>query len=126
MTSGLRCEPVPQISGEIRVPGDKSISHRALMLGAIAEGETRITGFLQSADCLATMNALQELGVDIHADTDTDIVTVAGRGVAGLQPPGAALDLGNSGTSMRLMAGLLAGQDFECELTGDASLSYPL
>jgi 3-phosphoshikimate 1-carboxyvinyltransferase len=113
--------PGRAISGRIRVPGDKSISHRALMLGAIAEGQTVISGFLAGEDCLATMAALRGLGVTID-DRDPDQIVVSGVGLHGLQRPGAALDMGNSGTGMRLLTGLLAGQSFATELTGDASL----
>lgn len=113
--------PGRELAGRMRVPGDKSISHRALMLGAIAEGQTRITGFLAGEDCLATMAALRQLGVTIDA-TDIDSVIVNGAGLHGLQQSQAALDMGNSGTGMRLLAGILAGQAFESVLTGDASL----
>ena len=106
----------------LRVPGDKSISHRALMLAAIAEGESRIDNFLNGADCLATSAALRAMGVDI-LEQDATTVCVRGAGLAGLEPPALPLDLGNSGTGMRLFAGLLAGQAFDSVLTGDASLS---
>jgi 3-phosphoshikimate 1-carboxyvinyltransferase len=114
-------EPVERVSGQVRVPGDKSISHRSLMLGAIAEGVTEISGFLPGEDCLATLNALSVMGVDIDRPSVTD-VRVHGRGLNGLTGPGMPLDMGNSGTAMRLFTGLLAGQDFDSELTGDASL----
>jgi len=113
--------PGRAISGRIRVPGDKSISHRALMLGAVAEGQTLISGFLAGEDCLATMTALRGLGVIID-DRDSNRVLVQGVGLHGLRPANAPLDMGNSGTGMRLLAGLLAGQNFTTELTGDASL----
>lgn len=109
------------LSGAVSLPGDKSISHRALLLGAIAEGETRITGFLAGADCLATLAAIRALGVKVHALAD-DRYTVHGRGLMGLQPPRHELDLGNSGTAMRILLGLLAGQEFAVKLTGDESL----
>jgi 3-phosphoshikimate 1-carboxyvinyltransferase len=108
------------LGGEIEVPGDKSISHRALLLGAIAEGSTEIHGLLRGEDCLATLAALRLLGVAI-ADEPTRIL-VQGVGLRGLRAPPQPLDLGNSGTAMRLFCGLLAGQDFVAELTGDASL----
>lgn len=108
------------LNGDIRVPGDKSISHRALMLGAIAKGETRVDGFLQGEDTLATLAAFQSMGVEIQRNNDC--LTIQGVGLLGLQPPAAALDLGNSGTSARMMAGLLAGQAFDSSITGDASL----
>jgi len=109
-------------SGSVNVSGDKSISHRALMLGAIAEGRTRISGFLAGHDCLATLSALEALGVRIDRHSSTD-VEVHGVGLRGLRAPDCPLDLGNSGTAMRLFAGLLAGQVFSTELVGDQSLS---
>lgn len=112
--------PKGQVHGQIRVPGDKSISHRSIMLGALAQGDTHVTGFLNSADCLATMRVFQAMGVGITQDQDN--VTVHGAGLHGLVPPENTLDVGNSGTSMRLLAGLLAGQQFNATLTGDSSL----
>lgn len=109
------------ISGEARVPGDKSISHRSIMLGAIAEGTTRISGFLEGEDALATVAAFRAMGVEIEGPENGE-VTVHGVGLHGLRAPGAALDMGNSGTSIRLLSGLLAGQAFDVELTGDVSL----
>jgi 3-phosphoshikimate 1-carboxyvinyltransferase len=114
-------EPAATISGTIRVPGDKSISHRALMLGGIAEGITEVRGFLESEDCLATMRAMRALGVQIE-QTSAREVRVRGVGRAGLKAASQALDMGNSGTAMRLMSGLLAGQSFDSELIGDSSL----
>jgi len=114
-------EPAASASGDIRVPGDKSISHRALLLGSIAEGITEVRGFLESEDCLATMAAMRALGVDIEQCGPVE-VRVHGVGLKGLKPAGRALDLGNSGTAMRLMTGLLSGQAFDTELVGDASL----
>lgn len=105
----------------LRVPGDKSISHRAIMLGAIGDGVTRIEGFLEGEDALATMNCFRAMGVSIEGPQQGR-VTVHGVGMDGLRQPGGVLDCGNSGTSMRLMSGLLAGQGFEVELSGDASL----
>jgi len=116
----LWVEPGVATGGRVRVPGDKSISHRALMLGAIADGETRVTGFLAGEDCLATMAALRALGTSI--DFDATEVCVRGAGLRGLHAPAAPLDLGNSGTGMRLLTGLLAAQSFDTQLTGDASL----
>ncbi len=107
--------------GRIRVPGDKSISHRAVMLASVAQGESRISGFLPGEDCLASLAAFRSMGVPIEGP-DGDRVRIRGGGRAGLQPPPGVLDLGNSGTSLRLLAGLLAGQPFASELTGDASL----
>ena len=114
-------QPGPVRAGTVRVPGDKSISHRALMLGSIADGTTTIRGFLDGEDCLATMAALRAMGVAITVGEGGE-VSIAGAGQAGLVAPAAALDLGNSGTAMRLFAGLLAGQPFDATLTGDASL----
>ncbi len=121
MSARFIVEPVQHVGGELRVPGDKSISHRALMLGAIAEGTTEVSGFLASEDCLATRAAMEAMGVRIE-DTGPGSLAVHGAGLHGLKRPSAPLDLGNSGTAMRLMSGLLAGQDFDAELTGDDSL----
>lgn len=115
-------EPSALKSGTVTVPGDKSISHRALMLGAIADGTTSVRGFLDGEDCLASLAALRAMGVNITRPEATELV-VEGVGKAGLKVPAGALDMGNSGTAMRLFAGLLAGQSFSSELTGDASLS---
>jgi 3-phosphoshikimate 1-carboxyvinyltransferase len=117
----FHAEPTRSVGGQITVPGDKSISHRALMLGAIAEGPTVVKGFLASEDCLATEAALAAMGVDIEHTPD-GIVHVDGVGLQGLRQPSRTLDLGNSGTAIRLLMGLLAGQPFDCEMTGDASL----
>lgn len=114
-------EPGGALSGAVRVPGDKSISHRAVMLGAIAEGITEVSGFLEGDDALATLAAMRQLGVHIEGPTD-GFLRICGVGLRGLKAPAAPLDLGNSGTSMRLFAGLLAGQPFSSELHGDASL----
>ena len=116
-----RSHPALSLSGTVRVPGDKSISHRAIMLGALADGTTHISGFLEGEDCLATMRAFQAMGVAIEHHGEGR-VTVHGAGLHGLRAPTAPLDVGNSGTSMRLMAGVLAGQPFASELIGDASL----
>jgi len=115
-------EPSPLKNGTVRVPGDKSISHRALILGAIAEGKTTVHGFLDGEDCLASLAALQSMGVRFDRPSATHLV-IEGVGAAGLQAPAGVLDMGNSGTAMRLFAGLLAGQTFSSQLTGDASLS---
>ena len=114
--------PSGPLRGEIRVPGDKSISHRCVMLGAIADGDTRVDGLLEGEDVLATMAALRSLGVNIDGPEDGEAV-VHGVGRDGLRAPASTIDLGNSGTAMRLLAGLLAGQRFDCTLAGDASLS---
>jgi 3-phosphoshikimate 1-carboxyvinyltransferase len=110
------------LSGTLRVPGDKSISHRSIMLGSLAEGTTRISGFLEGEDSLATLRAFRALGVDITGPED-GAVTIQGVGMHGLKTPAGPLDLGNSGTSMRLLVGLLAGQGLELTLIGDSSLS---
>ncbi|MBI3149821.1 MAG: 3-phosphoshikimate 1-carboxyvinyltransferase [Betaproteobacteria bacterium] len=114
--------PGGALGGEIRVPGDKSISHRSIMLGAIAEGVTEVEGFLEGEDALATMNAFRAMGVRIDGPEEGR-VRVFGVGKHGLKAPVDALYCGNSGTSMRLLCGLLAGQGFEVRLTGDESLS---
>lgn len=105
----------------VTVPGDKSVSHRSLMLGSIAEGRTEVDGFLAGDDCLATATAMRCLGVTIDQPSPTRMI-IEGVGLEGLQAPTSDLDLGNSGTAMRLMAGLLSGQSFGSVLTGDASL----
>ena len=115
-------------NGEITVPGDKSISHRAVMFGAIAKGSTRIRNFLMGADCLSTIDCFRRLGVQIDVEAALGQVTVHGRGLRGLkgqQEPAASivLDTGNSGTTTRLVSGILAGQDFPSLLSGDASLN---
>jgi 3-phosphoshikimate 1-carboxyvinyltransferase len=115
-------EPVAQLVGHIAVPGDKSISHRAVMLGALSEGETRIAGFGRSEDTEATIAAVRALGVDVY-EHDVDTLRVFGVGLHGLRAPGRPIDAGNAGTLMRLLAGVLAGQEGTFELVGDASLS---
>ncbi len=110
------------LSGRIRVPGDKSMSHRAIMLGSLATGVTRVTGFLEGEDALATLQAFRDMGVVIEGPNRGE-VTIHGVGLHGLKPPPGPLYLGNSGTSMRLLAGLLAGQAFDVVMTGDDSLS---
>src|ERR1700686_5709839 len=109
------------VAGELTVPGDKSISHRSLMLGGIAEGQTSISGFLASEDCLATLAALRALGVFIERPQQTE-VRIHGVGRDGLKGAPRPLDLGNAGTAIRLLMGLLAGQRFDSTLLGDASL----
>jgi 3-phosphoshikimate 1-carboxyvinyltransferase len=113
--------PAASVHGELTVPGDKSISHRALMLGGIAAGQTLISGFLASEDCLATLAALSALGVRIERPQET-LVRVQGVGHDGLAAAAGALDMGHAGTAMRLLMGLLAGQRFDSTLIGDASL----
>lgn len=118
----FKVQPGGKLFGRIRVPGDKSISHRSIMLGSLAEGTTNITGFLEGDDSLATLKAFQDMGVNIKGPIDGNI-TIQGVGLKGLKKPNHALDMGNSGTAMRLMSGILAGQSFGAELIGDASLS---
>lgn len=122
MTVDWLAKPGQPLRGTLRVPGDKSVSHRALMLGAIAEGCTRIEGFLEGSDTLATARILGQLGVHVEAPS-AGVRMVHGVGLHGLQAPREDLDCGNAGTGMRLLAGLLAGQGFESRLVGDASLS---
>ncbi|MEK1905635.1 MAG: bifunctional prephenate dehydrogenase/3-phosphoshikimate 1-carboxyvinyltransferase [Pseudomonas sp.] len=114
--------PGGSLSGRIRVPGDKSISHRSIMLGSLAEGTTEVEGFLEGEDALATLQAFRDMGVVIEGPHHGK-VTIHGVGLNGLKPPPGPLYLGNSGTSMRLLSGLLSGQAFDTVLTGDASLS---
>jgi len=114
--------PAAPLRGDVRVPGDKSISHRAIMLAAIAEGTSRITGFLEGEDTRATARAFAQMGVRIEAP-QPDVRVVHGVGLHGLQASSGAIDCGNAGTGMRLLAGLLAGQAFDSTLSGDESLS---
>lgn len=113
--------PASKLQGDFTVPGDKSVSHRSIIFAAIAEGISHIAGFLEGADCLASMQAFRAMGVDI-TDPIQGNLTIIGVGLNGLQAPNKTIDLGNSGTSIRLLTGLLAGQKFSSELTGDASL----
>jgi 3-phosphoshikimate 1-carboxyvinyltransferase len=113
-------EPVRSLNGSMKVPGDKSVSHRSIIFGAIADGQTRVTAFLDSADTIATAEVFREMGVRIDRSADT--LTVHGVGLYGLKPPSRPLYFGNSGTSVRLLSGLLAGQQFDSELIGDESL----
>ncbi len=108
------------LRGELTVPGDKSISHRAVMFGALARGTTEITNFLQSADCLSTIDCFRKLGIEI--ENMPNKILVHGKGLHGLQAPSEVLDTGNSGTTTRLISGILAGQNFETILNGDASI----
>ncbi|WP_444139814.1 3-phosphoshikimate 1-carboxyvinyltransferase [Blautia stercoris] len=108
------------LKGEITVPGDKSISHRGIMLGALANGTTSITNFLKGADCLSTISCFQKMGIEIE-ETENEIL-VHGKGLHDLSAPKEILDAGNSGTTTRLISGILAGQNFSCDLTGDASI----
>ena len=122
MSKIFHIQPGGQLHGNIRVPGDKSISHRSIMLGSLADGVTEVSGFLEGEDALATLNAFRAMGVRIDGPEQGQ-VTIHGVGIDGLRAPEGDLDVGNSGTSMRLLAGLLAGQSFTVTMTGDASLS---
>jgi len=117
----LVLEKVSKLKGNIFIPGDKSISHRSLILGSIAQGETRIYNFLNSLDCLKTLECMQALGAEIELGKDNS-VKIKGKGLYGLKEPKDILDVGNSGTTIRLLAGLLGGQDFYSVLNGDASV----
>lgn len=114
-------EPGGKLAGSIRVPGDKSMSHRVIMLGSLAEGKTHVSGFLEGEDALATLGAFRDMGVMI-SEPQSGRLTIDGVGLGGLRAPKGIIDLGNSGTSIRLMAGLLSGQSFGSVLTGDQSL----
>ena len=113
--------PASTLAGDLKVPGDKSISHRSIMLGSLANGITQVSGFLEGEDALSTLKAFQDMGVKIEREADN--VTIHGVGLHGLKKPEKPLDLGNSGTSIRLMSGILAAQDFDVEMVGDSSLS---
>jgi len=117
----LVLEKASELKGNISVPGDKSISHRSLILGSIARGETRISNFLNSLDCLKTLECMQALGAEIELGKNNS-VKIKGKGLYGLQEPKDILDVGNSGTTIRLLTGLLSGQDFYSVLCGDASI----
>ena len=118
----MRIEPVSALDGHVAVPGDKSISHRAVLIGAVCEGETRVTGFGRSADTEATIEAVRALGAEVIVD-DVDALTIRGVGLRGLRSPEEPIDCGNAGTLMRLISGVLAGVAGRTELVGDASLS---
>lgn len=118
----MKVEPARALVGHAVVPGDKSISHRAALLAAVGEGETEITGFGRSGDTESTLSAVRALGAEVE-EPDVDVVRVHGRGLRGLVPPEEPIDAGNAGTLMRLLAGLLAGQEGRFVLTGDESLS---
>lgn len=120
--SRYRVSPGGSVTGTIRVPGDKSISHRSVIFGALAKGVTRVSGFLEGEDAMNTVAAFREMGVTITGPENGEL-TIYGVGMQGLQPPRKPLYMGNSGTAMRLLAGLLAAQPFDSELTGDESLS---
>jgi 3-phosphoshikimate 1-carboxyvinyltransferase len=119
--ASIKIKPVKRLKGKVRVPGDKSISHRAVMIGSLAEGVTEVEGFLNADDCMRTVRAFQALGVRIEG-IGRDRLRIEGRGLQGLSEPQEVLNVGNSGTTMRLLLGILAGQDFSAVLTGDDSL----
>ncbi len=108
------------LKGEVTIPGDKSISHRAVMFGALSKGKTEVSNFLQGADCLSTIDCFRRLGIEI--ENRPDLITIHGKGLDGLSAPAGLLDAGNSGTTTRLLSGILAAQPFETTLTGDASI----
>ena len=116
----MEIKKAKKLSGSLSIPGDKSISHRAVMFGYLAEGTTRISNFLEGADCLSTISCFRKMGINIE-NTKGEIL-VHGKGLHGLSAPAETLDVGNSGTTTRLISGILAGQDFVSELTGDASI----
>lgn len=122
MTQQFVASPAQKLEGKVRVPGDKSISHRSIMLGALADGVTEITGFLSGADALSTRNVFRQMGVQIDGPNEGK-VRVVGVGVDGLKQPAGELDCGNAGTAMRLLMGVMAGQSFPSTLFGDESLS---
>ena len=113
-------QKIKKAVGQIKVPGDKSISHRAVMLGSLANGVTEISGFLKGADCLSTIDCFRKMGIDI--DINGENITVHGNGLRGLKKPNEMLYTGNSGTTTRLLCGILAGQNFDTSITGDASI----
>ena len=116
-----KIKPIESIKGEITVPGDKSISHRIVFIGSISSGKTEATNFLEGEDCMGTVSAFKNMGIDI--DVRGKKITIQGKGLKGLKKPSTKLYLGNSGTTMRILPGIIAGQDFTATLTGDASLS---
>lgn len=111
-----------KLKGEITVPGDKSISHRSIMLGSLANGTTEVTGFLQGADCLSSISCFEKMGINIENNFKTNTVRIHGKGLHGLTAPADILDVGNSGTTTRLMSGILAAQPFTATIDGDASI----
>lgn len=116
----MEIKKLTNLHGEITVPGDKSISHRAVMFGSLAKGTTRITHFLEGADCLSTISCFRKMGIDI--ENNNGEILIHGKGLRGLSSPTDILDVGNSGTTTRLISGILAGQNFVSELTGDDSI----
>jgi 3-phosphoshikimate 1-carboxyvinyltransferase len=128
-TQTVIVQPATRVRGRVRPPGDKSISHRYALLAAIADGVTTIRGYSTGADCGSTLACLQGLGVAVireSADGDGLKLRIEGRGLRGLQPPQGTLDAGNSGSTMRMLAGLLAAHPFSCTVTGDGSRRRPM
>lgn len=119
----MKIKGIRQLNGEIKIPGDKSISHRAIIFGSIAKGETIVHNILLSEDTLRTIECFREMGVHIDVDEKLNKVRIIGKGIYSLKAPSKALDCGNSGTTMRLLSGILVGQDFSSILVGDESLS---
>ncbi|MFC1571335.1 3-phosphoshikimate 1-carboxyvinyltransferase [Candidatus Margulisiibacteriota bacterium] len=125
--ANLKVKPAEKLKNEIHVPGDKSISHRAVMIGSLAQGETVVNNFLTSEDCLATVECMQKLGISIgirdpKSEIRTRKIIINGKGLKGLQASKGVLDVGNSGTTIRLLSGILAGQSFATKITGDESI----
>ena len=118
----MKFRKVGPLKGCITVPGDKSVSHRAVMLGALAEGKTEVTNFLQGADCKSTIRCFNQMGIDIVNNEEQNTVVINGKGLYGLTKPNGILDTGNSGTTIRLLSGILCGQSFESTISGDASI----
>lgn len=116
----MQFQRVHSLKGELHIPGDKSISHRSIMLGSLAKGTTEVYGFLNGADCISSINCFRRMGIPI--EYENGIVKIHGKGLHGLQAPSQTLDVGNSGTTTRLMSGILAAQNFSCRITGDASI----
>lgn len=116
----MKFTKINHLNGEVTIPGDKSISHRAIMLGALADGTTKVSNFLQGADCLSTIDCFRKMDVSIENNIDT--VLIKGNGLHGLKEPDSILDVGNSGTTTRLMSGILAAQNFSVTVNGDASI----
>lgn len=116
------CHKSGPLRGVVKVPGDKSISHRSVMFGSLAQGTTEVINFLQGADCLSTIRCFKQLGIEIENHPEAEHVIIHGKGLHGLSKPKEMLDVGNSGTTMRLLSGILCGQDFEVFLTGDESI----
>ena len=117
----MELSSITGLRGEVNIPGDKSISHRCVMFGSIAKGITEVQNFLQGADCKATIDCFRRLGIEIENNSSS--VIVHGKGLHGLSSPSDILDVGNSGTTTRLISGILAGQPFDSKLSGDASLN---